>query len=167
MKKIIGLVIIASLVLVGCGGDKVVGQQNPPKTNTPFEEPTGELANKTWISPGVVEIGNFESGNEAEWILKIHNGNKIPTAFTVTYRIPGNTSEGFSMPPSSAQIWVTISETTPLIAAGETKDILVNLKVPSGARNIQPKWEFWVSVVEKSDAMIQTELCSRWRITMK
>jgi hypothetical protein len=54
-----------------------------------------------------------------------------------------------------------------VLAAKETKDVLIALEMPKGAK-APDKWEFWVVVKDNSQTgMVQTELACRWLITMK
>jgi hypothetical protein len=165
-KILVGL--LAIVLVSGCGAPptEIVGSNQWNAANYNPEVPAN-LEGKTWISPGVVEIANMYPGAEAEWVVKIHNGNSEPTPFSVSYRIPNNTRTGYFMPPSSAQIWITISQSYIVLQPGETKDILVNLKIPNGAPNIPNQWEFWTVVTEKSGGMVETEMATRWLVKMR
>ena len=157
------------VVIMGCTPTAVidpVGSNDWNPNNYNPEIPTN-LEGKTWISPGIIEIGNLYPGAEAEWVIKIHNGNSTATNFIISYRFPNDTKAGYSMPPSSTQLWVTISSPNIFLQPDETKDVLVNIKIPSGAVNLQPKWEFWTSVVEKTGGMLETEMCTRWLVIMR
>jgi hypothetical protein len=84
MKKLIILLIAVALLLSGCG--------QPSSTVVQPLEPPPELYDKTWISPGKVEVGNFFPGARAEYPITIHNGNDEPAEFSVTFQVPGNTA---------------------------------------------------------------------------
>jgi hypothetical protein len=159
MKKLIVLLIVVCLLLSGCG---------QPSSSTVVQplEPPPELYDKIWISPGKVEVGNFSPGARAEYPLTIHNGNDEPTEFSVTFQVPGSTAEGYDQAPSAAQDWVIIAEAAPVLAAKETRDVLIAVEMPEDAE-APPKWEFWITVKDVTQTgMVQTELACRWLITM-
>lgn len=124
MKKLIWLLVVAGLLLAGCA------QPSPPQVEAP--QPPPELYDKTWISPGKVEVGNFYPGARAEYSLTIHNGKDEPAEFSVTYREPDNTGEGYVRAPTAAQGWVIIADPAPVLAAKETRDVLIAVEMPKG-----------------------------------
>ena len=102
MKKLLASILLLTVVLIGgCAGGSgditpiyriitpvvistPVVIDIPDTTNTPLTESTPVLnqrppENRTWISPGVVNIGNFHPGARAEWPLTVHNGNEYIT----------------------------------------------------------------------------------------
>lgn len=124
--------------------------------------------NVTWISPGKVMIDNFHAGARAEYPVTIHNGSNVATEFLVYYRVPGHVGEGYVKAPARVEDWVIIIDSTPVLAARETKDILIVLEMPETANDPAPKWEFWVGVKDNSQAgMVQTELAVRWLVNMR
>jgi hypothetical protein len=159
MKKLIGLIIVTGfLLLAGC-------TPSAPVIETP--EPPADLYDKVWISPGKVMVGHFYAGARAEYPLSIHNGNDQPTEFSITYKAPGNTNDGYDSAPAEAQDWVIIADPTPVLAAKETKEVLIAVEMPEGAEAPE-QWEFWVAVKDISQTgMVQTELACRWLVTMK
>ena len=159
MKKLIVLSIVAAfLLLAGC-------TPSAPVIETP--QPPADLYDKVWLSPGKINVGHFYPGARAEYPLSIHNGNDQQTEFSITYKEASNTSEGYVAAPEEAQDWVIIADPTPVLAAKETKDVLIALEMPKGAK-APDKWEFWVVVKDNSQTgMVQTELACRWLITMK
>jgi hypothetical protein len=159
MKKLILLLVVAGLLLGGCA------QPSPPKVEAP--QPPPELYDKTWISPGKVEVGNFYPGARAEYWLKIHNGKDEPAEFSVTYRVPDNVGEGYVTAPDGAREWVIIENPAPKLAAKETMDVLIAVEMPKGAE-VPPKWEFWIAVKDVTQTgMIQVEYACKWLITMR
>jgi hypothetical protein len=162
MKKLIGLILIivaASLLLTGCP------KPSAPVIETP--EPPADLYDKVWISPGKINVGHFYPGARAEYPLSIHNGNDQQAEFSITFKEPGNTSEGYVAAPATAEDWVIIADPTPVIAAKDTKTVVIAVEMPKGAK-APDKWEFWVVVKDSSQTgMVQTELACRWLITMK
>jgi hypothetical protein len=155
MKKLIGLIVVAGLLLSGCA----------PKVET-FSPPP-ELYDKVWISPGKVMVGNFYPGARAEYPLTIHNGKDEPAKFSVIYRQPGSAAEGYVTAPGGAEDWVIIADPTPVLAAKETRDVLIAVVMPKGA-TAPPKWEFWIAVKDVTQTgMVQTELACRWLVAMK
>jgi len=158
MKKLIVLIVAGGLLLLaGCA---------KPVVETPSTS-SDELYNDVWISPGKVEVGNFHDGARAEYPLTIHNGKDQPTKFSVTYRVADNTAEGFVRAPDVAEDWVIIADPTPVLAAKETREVLIAVEMPKGA-NAPPKWEFWVAVRDATQTgMVQTELACRWLVAMR
>jgi len=160
VKKLIWLLAVAGLLLAGCAQPS-----EPPVVEAP--EPPPELYDKTWINPGKVEVGNFYPGARAEYSVTIHNGGDEPAEFSVTYRQPGDADEGYVIAPSAAEDWVIIADPAPLLAAKETRDVLIAVEMPKGAQ-APPKWEFWIAVKDVTQTgMVQTELACRWLVTMK
>ena len=160
MKWLVVLLVIAGLLLVGCPQPS-----EPPVVEAP--EPPPELYDKTWISPGKVEVGNFHPGARAEYTLSIHNGSDEPAEFSVTYKEPSNTGEGFVAAPPEAKDWVIIDDPAPMLAAKETKDLLIAVEMPEDAQ-APPKWEFWIAVKDVTQTgMVQTELACRCLVEMK
>jgi len=161
MKWLVALIVIAGLLLAGCP---------PPPEPTAVETattPPPELYDKTWISPGKVEIGNFYPGARAEYTLSIHNGSDEPVEFSVSYRVTDNTAEGYEPAPATAQAWVIIADPAPVLAAKETREVLIVLEIPGDAE-VPPKWEFQIAVKDVTQTgMVQTELACRWLVEMK
>lgn len=125
-------------------------------------------ADRTWLSPGKVQISNYYPGATAEYYVTIHNGSSTSTTFLVTYREPSYVATGYVKAPMEAQNWVIIADTAPILAPRETKDILVTLAMPGGVINYPMKWVFWISVMEKSQTgMVQTEICSTWQVSCR
>jgi hypothetical protein len=143
------------------------------KDFTVMEEPAETLPltnippkNRTWISPGKVEVGNYYAGATADWYIQVHNGKPTPVVFKIVSRPADYNAEGYSN--AQAQDWIIISDATPILAAYETKKIKVSLQIPSGTKNIPAKWEYWISAIDQSQTgNVTTELCSRWLITMR
>lgn len=158
---------------IACGGNRQ-GVETPEITPTPTGVqpiPTELLdtpaIDVTWLSPGKVEVGNFYAGATAEYPMRVHNGNNVSTPFTVAYRIPDNFATGFLPPTPEVANWVTIIGADTPLEAYETRDLTVTLSMPYGAVAPAHQWEFWISVKDNSQAgFVQTELCTRWLITM-
>ena len=177
MKKlIIGLLVIELLLVVGCAQPYTPPTNIPPAssgTTIPSSSGTTVLPNeppidRTWISPGKVQVGNFYPGARAEWDLLVHNGKDTAASFAITYRYPDHVGEGYVKPMPEAQNWVIIADPTPVIAPKATKSILVALEMPEDAAVFAPKWEFWISVKDTTQTgMVVTELCSRWLVVMR
>ena len=54
-----------------------------------------------------------------------------------------------------------------LLAAKETRQVLIAVEMPKGAE-APPKWEFWISVRDTTQTgMVQTELACRWLVEMR
>ena len=162
---------VACLLLAGCTHypDSVIPAQPSADSSAPYIPSSGgPPADRTWISPGKVEVGNFYPGARAEWNVTIHNGKAEACPFTVSYRYPDHVGVGYDNPPSEAKDWVIIADSNPILAAQETKDILIALDMPKGAEVASEKWEFWISVVDTSQqGTVVTELCTRWLVNMR
>lgn len=161
MKILITVCLLSVLLLVGCAGTEaaerlVLAQRGEPPTDM------------TWISPGKVNIGNFYPGARAEYPLTIHNGNDTATGFSVRYRYPDHVGEEYVKPPPETQEWVIIADPAPVLMPRETRDILIVLEMPAGSAVFAPKWEFWVSIMDTTqEGMVQTELATRWLVSMR
>ena len=162
MKWLVTLIVIAGLLLAGC--------PPPPETTateTPTITPPPELYDKTWVSPGKVEVGDFYPGARAEYMISLHNGNDETAEFSLSYRVSDNTTDGYEPAPVTAEGWVIIAEPSPVLAAKETKDILIAVEMPGDAE-APPKWEFWIVAKDVTQTgMVQTELACRWLVAMK
>jgi len=135
------------------------GNSTPDGDTSP---PTG-----TWISPGKVFVNNYTPGKSAQYEIQIHNGNNASATFSVDYRVPDYVAEGFSRPTSDTRDWVWISAKRPVIAPGETYTVTIRLGMPSTAAPPGDQWEFWIGVIDQSQTgNVQTELCTRWLVTM-
>jgi len=189
MKKLaIGLLIITTIIATvlwtGCPGYSSSAPTPIPQKSTASTEyvnpgvvlPDEPPADRTWISPGKVQVGNFYPGARAEWNITIHNGKDTECSFAVSYRYPDHVGEEYVKPITEAQDWVIIADSTPVLMPRETKDILVVLDMPEESdkygtlnRTITgDKWEFWTSVIDTSQTgMVQTELCTRWLVSMR
>ena len=168
MKRLlVTVLIVGGLLLVGCTGQNTALPETPDVGGV--QAGTGEPPiDQTWISPGKVEVGNFYPGARAEWELQVHNGNSVPVTFAVTYRYPDNVGDGYVKPTLEVQDWVIIADTSPIVAPRSTKNILIALVMPKGAKSPGERWEFWVSVKDMSQTgIVRTELCSRCLVNMK
>ena len=127
------------------------------------------LYDRTWISPAMVEISNYYPGGSASWSLRVHNGKDTEARFLVAYRVPDKVKEGYAMAPVEAGDWVIVADPTPILAPKETREIRITLVVPAstGAEDLPVTWEFWTSVIEVTGDMIQTEMCTRWLVSMR
>ena len=115
-----------------------------------------------------MNIGNFYPGARAEYPLLVHNGKDTAASFSVGYRYPDHVGEGYTKPLLEAQDWVIIADATPVLLPKETREILIVLAMPGDAAVFAPKWEFWISVKDTEQVgMVQTELCSRWLVSMR
>lgn len=120
-----------------------------------------------WVSPGKVIVTNFYPGARAEYPITVHNGNSISTSFTIACRPADHVDEPYVKAPPDVQDWVMVADATPVLAARETRDILVILEMPEDAESFPHQWEFWVSSIDTSQGMVQTELAVRWLVTMR
>ena len=193
MKKVILVLVLTSLLLVvGCGSTVMPSSEPTPvpeaqdsievPVSLPESEPVTTPTPKpiqvilpgeppmdvTWISPGKVNIGNFYPGARVEYSISVHNGSVTVATFAITYRYPDHVGEEYSKPTSEVQEWVIIADSTPVLMPKETKDILVILEMPEDSAIFASKWEFWISVKDTTQSgMVQTELASRWLVSMR
>ena len=122
---------------------------------------------RTWVSPGKVNVSNFYPGARAEYPMTIHNGNDTDTSFIVLYRYPDHVTTGYAKPPVEAQDWVIVADSTPVLMPFETRDVLITLAMPEDANINDKKWEFWISVMDATQGQVKTELCVRWLVDMR
>lgn len=189
MKRILALgLVITVTLLAGCAGgdsgipapsdtpgdavlpDEPASSGTPAPSNTPGSVilPDDPPVDRTWVSPGKVNIGNFHPGARAEYPVTIHNGKDTAVNFNVTYRYPDHVATGYEKPPTEAQDWVIIADSTPLLLPKETRDVLIALVMPEEAEVTDKKWEFWVSVIDMSQkGTVRTELAVRWLVDMR
>jgi len=173
---VVTLALLATLAS-GCYYTPVDSSDNystlPAVTSTPTPTSDAVLsgeppADRTWISPGKVNIDNYYAGGKAEYPITIHNGNDSVATFSVAYRYPDRVAEGYSMPIAEAQDWIIIADSTPVLMPKETKDIRITLGMPKNAKVDSNKWEFWIAVKDTTQVgFVQTELCSRWLVSMR
>lgn len=144
-----------------------------PAPTSPTSEPSVVLQNeppadRTWVSPGKVNIGNYYPGGRAEYPVTIHNGQDITASFSVLYRYPDHVGIGYDKPPLEAQDWIIIADPTPILMPKETRDVLVALVMPKEAKIDSKSWEFWISIIDTTQTgAVRTELCSRWLVSMR
>ncbi len=175
--KLIIVLTLGMIALVGCSTPSYIPPIEPAYTPEPTPEPTipgGVIlpneppVDRTWISPGKVNIDNYYAGGRAEYPISIHNGKDTTAAFSVSYRFPDRVADGYSIPTPDVQNWIIIADSTPVLAPKETKQVAIVLEMPEKAINPAPKWEFWISVVDTTQAgFVKTELCSRWLVSMR
>lgn len=165
MKKLIlGLVLVTTLLLSGCGGASAGTPTVTPTTSPTLQAPP---ENVTWINPGKVEVGGLYAGAEADYPITVHNGNDYPAQLIIKYRYPDHVGTGYSFPLGDITNWIEVSGNDVDFQPYETKDITIKLLMPEGATEPH-KWEFWISVIDNSQSgMVRTELCCRWLITMQ
>jgi len=172
---VVALLITAGIVfgLPSSSADNpVVPVENGDVNGSDIDEDTEEkLYDRTWVSPAMVEIGNYYPGGSAGWNLRVHNGSDTEAQFLVAYRVPDSDKikEGYVMAPAEAGDWIIVSDPTPLLAPKETREIRITLVVPTSIRSedLPVKWEFWTSVIEVTGDMIQVETCTRWLVSMR
>jgi hypothetical protein len=103
---------------------------NPTSTSSPTIDNFKPPEDRTWISPGKVNVANFYPGAKAEYPITIHNGKETTATFAVSYREPNRVEEGYSFAPSEAEDWVIIADSTLVLLPRETKDITIRLEMP-------------------------------------
>jgi hypothetical protein len=162
MKKLILLIVaIGVMLLAGC----------TPATQKPLPWPA-DKANDTGIIPSKVKVGNFSPGDRAEYPLTIHNGSDQQAQFSVIFLAAGDvdadTGYVYVAAPQEAQGWVIIAEPTLVLAAKDTKAVLIVLEMPKNATAPANRWEFRIVVKDTTQTgMVQTANACRWLVTMK
>ena len=165
-KLVLGVLLLALVFCIACG--TATPEVTPTATPGPTMGANEPPITSTWLSPAKVIVGNFYPGARAEWPITIHNGNNYEAQFEISYRVPDNVQEGYTRPTVEVLDWVIIVDTTPVLAAYQTKEIAVVLDMPRNAKAPGDNWEFWVSVKDKSQGgFVQTEICSRWLVNMR
>jgi hypothetical protein len=163
MRKLIGLIIVtAFLLLAGCPASPVI--EKP--------QPSPELYDEVWTSPGKVMVSNLYPGaKNVEYPLTIHNGYDQPTEFSVTFLAAGDVDKDtgyiYVAAPEEAQDWVIIADPTPVLDAKETREVLIAVEMPEDATAPAKRWEFRVVVGWEGPGMLQRAYTCRWLVTMK
>jgi hypothetical protein len=121
----------------------------------------------TWLYPGMVNIGNYYPGAKTSYYIQIHNAKNESREFTVTYRNIERTKLGYDLPPVEAKDWVIITDPKPLIAANETRKILIVLAVPEDVIIESKKWEFGVVAKELGQGFVEEQLACRFLVDMR
>ena len=75
-------------------------------------------------------------------MIGIHNGSDEPAEFSVSYRVSDNLTEGYEPAPADAENWVTVAEPAPVLAAKETREVLIVLEMPDDAQAPARRCEF-------------------------
>jgi hypothetical protein len=185
------LVIISIIGVITISGCSLFGTTTPTVAPTPTEvivntnpidydplqpdqgsydsgRPANAPSTEHWISPATYNTTNYRAGYTAKFTIRIHNGNPYSTPFSVLYTHPDNVDVGFAAATYSVKDWVKISEEYPVIEAFGTREIVVTLSMPEGAIAPANQWLFWVCAKDISqDAMIQTRLCLKFKVTMQ
>jgi hypothetical protein len=146
---------VSILVLLTIGALSCI----PQNTTKPDE-------NSTWINPGKIQVDKLSPGRSVKHKIMLHNGNQTETGFTVYFREPDYTAEGFAPPPENAVAWININNQSPTLAPNETYEIEITLNVPEKMQ-LPEHWEFWIGVKQNTQNTVVTELCSRWLVSMK
>lgn len=88
--------------------------------------------------------------------------------YNISYRLPDHPLEGYVSAPKKVQDWVIITDSTPVLAPLETREILIAVEMPAGEVIKAKNWEFWISVMDVTTlGIVTTEICSRWLVTMR
>jgi hypothetical protein len=165
-RKYIGIIASVTVLVVvvllvtnpfgGASNDRIQGDGNtPPNTSN-------------WISPGKFYIEDYEPGSSVELLLQVHNGNPVAANFTVDYRHPDTTLDGYARAPSEARQWVWISHRKVTLDAYQTLDVTIRLGMPSSGNVTAGQWEYWIGVIDQSQTgIVQTESATRVLVTMK
>jgi hypothetical protein len=129
------------------------------------EETEKKLETVWWISPGKVYISNLFPGSQAEWNLRIHNEKDVANDYSVYYKIPDYTEQGYEKLPSKFGKWV-ILDSKITISPRSVGEELITIKMDKNDQASRKKYEVWIGVMDASQGgMIKTELCSRWFIS--
>lgn len=165
----IAVIAIACIIVVADPLD-YFGSNNSIDHNSNSTQPPDT---STWISPwegqaGKHFINNYTLGKSVEKKIVIHNGNSVSANFSVGYRVPDSTLEGYITIGGAAQDWVWISNKLPTIPAYGTVNVTIRLGAPSNAIIPGNKWEFWIGIIDQSQTgFIRTELCIRFLVSME
>lgn len=111
-----------------------------------------------------IAIGGFLDNRERIVALTYQYG--VDREFHVNYEPPHHLQKPYEMPPENARDWVIIADNTIVLAPEHRADVLVVLDMPEG-ESAPPKWEFWVLVTRKTGATVETNLATRWLVSMR
>lgn len=173
MTKILVVSLIAiAMLLSGCIGYSEPEVPYTPVPETPVPEQPVEVidqtevvlpdeppVDRTWVSPGKVNISNFYPGARAEYPITIHNGNDIDTSFAVLYRYPDHVAEKYSKSSKQVQNWIIIADSTPILMPFETRDVLVALAMPEDAQ----QWSIPLWNLTQLGKETKVDLASEWQ----
>lgn len=120
-----------------------------------------------WLYPSSVDISNFHYGARAEYEIMVHNGSVDTVIFSLSVRPADTPSQGFEKAPFAFFDWVKVQPKEIRMAPKSTEKVLISLQMTS-EYTVPSKWEFWLAVIDNSQVgMLRTELCERWRVSMK
>ena len=159
-RVLVSGLLIGLLLLCGCT-EKV--NFSPETTDTTQGKPIGQ----TWVSPGIVTIGNFYPKATAEYNLTLHNGNMEDTKFYLAFKEPTRVAKGYVKAPDYVKQWVTFYDSQPMLKPLETRDILVTVTMPDTKEQVPDKIEFWISAREEQGGTVQIEYATKWRIDLR
>ena len=173
---ILSVVLILVTGVLGCTGEpSLISQEEftslvtptPSEVSSPIVEGYNPPADVNWLYPSSVNVGNFHYGARAEYTVMVHNGSQDTVIFNISARPADTPSEGFDKAPFAFYDWVTVEPRELRVAPKETGTVLVSLQM-SSEYTLPRKWEFWIAVLDNSQVgMLRTELCERWRISMR
>ena len=154
---------LIGVLLVGLLGILIVFNGCKPAETVDFTPDNFQ----TWVSPGIVTIGNFYPKATAEYNLTLHNGNSESTKFYLAVKEPTRVAKGYVKAPDYVKQWVTFYDSEPILEAQETRNILVTIIMPDTKEQVPDKIEFWISAREEQGGTVQIEYATKWRIDMR
>lgn len=63
--------------------------------------------------------------------------------------------------------WIVVTDPTPVLAPFETRDVIVAIDMPVEAVAPMSQYEFWIIITQQQTGTVQTQLASRWIVTMR
>lgn len=130
---------------------------------------------QTGIAPGEWEVKGMYFGARAEAPVWIYNAKDSAAEFEVSYKHPDYVQWDYDFPPVEAQQWVTLGDATPgtvkvmTVPAHKWASVLVVLELPEKkpeGTTIPKRWEFRITVMERSTDMVIEKYEQRWLIEM-
>jgi len=89
------------------------------------------------------------------------------TKFTIEVKPPDWADQAYVDEIKEVVDWIIIVDPTPVLAPLETREIMVQIKMPFNSKITMKQLEFWTVVVSDQKGQVQVALATRWIITMR
>ena len=170
MKRLIlAIALIAVVMLAGCTQSDTVGippAEGSPTSNIIYkgDQIIPKLAEGFGIYGSTVEFDGVYPGWSGTVPMTIVNGQDRDRVFVISVRSPSKTNEGYEPLPQEYFCWITISQFTVTVLAGEVHQIPVTLTMPSDA-DYSGRAEVRIRVEDTTQTgLVQIALETKWFI---
>lgn len=132
------------------------------------ERAFSDAPENTWIYPAKVEVTGLYPEARAEEVLSIHNGGSWESQFSVYYEDLPRADNKWQVAPGEVKNWVSINNTSPVIAPDGIADILIVLEVPEDAKTTVDHFGFLVIVEEGGQpGVVHVRYGLKWLVNMR